>query len=90
MNEDELLAFNYKKPKRLDFIDFIGSQVSFIWGKKARTGTITKVYRDWEDKERIRIDHDDSGKLPVTTEYGKKEFKRAIESGGMKVIWRKA
>jgi hypothetical protein len=85
MNED-ILSLNYKKPKRLDLVNFIGKTVAFVWASKVRTGIITKVWRNWDGKETIKIEHDDPGKCIVTSEYCKKEFENLITSGRLKIL----
>lgn len=84
MNDDELIQLNYKQPKRLELFWLLGYKIVFMYGTKTRTGVVTKVYRDWQGKERIKIAHD--GKILVTTEYYKSEFEREILNNTLKIV----
>lgn len=82
---NELIELNYKKPTKFYLDGLLGQQVSFHWAFKNRIGVITRVYRDWEGKDRIKVEHEE-GRVNVSVDYHLKEFINEIRTGRMKIL----
>jgi hypothetical protein len=86
---NELIELNYKKPKRLDLMCFIGCPVTIIRHKIRQSGIVTKVWWSKHSKEEIIKIEYDFWQPRIMTEYTKKEFEREIMNGKLKIYERK-